>query len=86
MRKSVLKFLAAGLAAASLTAVAAPTYAGTVDESATQSAQGWCDIVPPFCGCQGGGNARCRPGPCTVKAVGDRARNDQGICAAKTED
>ena len=84
MRKSVLRLMAAGLAAASLSAFAMPTYAGT-SEQTEQSAQAWCDIVPPICSC-GAITVRCRPGPCNVKAVADRNGNEQGICAAKPED
>jgi hypothetical protein len=72
------------MAAASLSAFAMPTYAAAAEQSSAQDTQAWCDVVPPFCGCNN--NARCRPGPCQGTVTGDRARNDQGICAAKRED
>jgi hypothetical protein len=64
MRKSVLKFMAAGLAAATLSAWTAPVQAQTQAESQAQDLQGWCDVVPPFCNCGEQGPpsfARCRP-------------------------
>lgn len=85
MRKSVLKLMAAGLVAASLSAFAMPTYAATAQESSAQAGQAWCDVVPPFCTCQRVA-ARCRPGPCVTVATADRARHDQGLCARKSED
>jgi hypothetical protein len=74
MRTTVLKFFAATLAAASLTAFAAPTYAATAEESSAQQSA-WCDVVPPFCSCNIGVNARCRCVPLVVQPKGLKARD-----------
>ena len=86
MRASLVKFCAAGLAAASLGAFALPTYAGTSQQNDPQAQQAWCDVVPPFCGCNNNVQARCRPGPCQVTVQGPRARDGQGICKFKNEE
>lgn len=83
MRNTVVKFFAAALAAASLTAFAAPTYAATASESSAQVQSGWCDVVPPFCLCNNQVNARCRCQPSVTVVKG----REQGVCPLyKNED
>lgn len=84
--KSIRSLFVAGIAAASLMAFSAPVYAATAEQSTAQAGQqGWCEIVPTFCGKHCGDNARCAPAPCTVTLTADRARTDQGVCVANRE-
>jgi hypothetical protein len=81
MRSTVVKFFAAALAAASVGAFAAPSYAGAAEDSNAQ--QGWCDIVPPFCYCnpQVAARCRCQPSPVAIKG------REQSLCPVfKPED
>ena len=83
MRQTVLKFFAATLAAASMTAFAAPTYAATAEESSAQSDAAWCDVVPPFCGCNFQVTARCRCQPVVVQPRGVKVREVAACPAVK---
>jgi hypothetical protein len=83
-RRAIQKIIVAGFAAASLTAFAVPTaYAAPAEQSPAQAEQGWCEIVPSFCGKHCGQNARCNPcGPGSQDAA---IRNDQQDCVANRE-
>ena len=78
-RGSIQRLVVAGFAAASLTVFAAPAvYAAPAEQSPAQAnQQGWCEIVPTFCGKQCGQSARCGPVPCATSVTVDRARNEQ---------
>jgi hypothetical protein len=85
MRKSLVHAFAGLMAAASLTAFAMPTYAAAAERSDAEALQGWCDVVPAFCGGCNTVNARCRPNPNPCQVTADRNARDEGICAAKND-
>jgi hypothetical protein len=87
MRKSLIHAFAGLMAAASLTAFAKPTYAGTSEQNDVQTRQGWCDVVPPFCGdCNDFAARRCRPNPCQITVKDRNIREQAANCPAVRED
>lgn len=86
-RGSIQRIVVAGLAAASLTVFAAPTaFAAPAGQSSAQAGQqGWCEIVPAFCGRRCGQTARCAPVPGATSVTVDRAPNDQGAYIVNRE-
>ena len=81
-RRTINKFLVAGLAAASLTTFAIPAQAAT--DEATASAQGWCEIVPAFCSKQCNNTARCNP--CQPPSQTVRNRGEQAGCGVRNRE
>ncbi|MBX7248967.1 MAG: hypothetical protein K1X35_08000 [Caulobacteraceae bacterium] len=84
MRKTVLKIFAAGLAAASMTAFAAPTYAAAAQDTTSADQAGWCEVLPSFC-CNNNYTARCRCKP-GVMITADRRVVEVNGCAPIKED